>query len=754
MGAKIRLLYFLLLFQTYAVFGQLQGIVVDASSKLPLPFANVVTNTGITAISGYSGDFVLQGLTPSDTSVLISYIGYQTQGVRMGNISFLYVSLLPQTVPISEITVTSGFSGNHLKSITGHINVLADDDLSLRRQENVAAYLNTLPGVYMASGSTNTNKLSIRGIGSRTLYGTNRIKMYLNDIPVTSADGITAPEDMDVNSVVRMEVLKGPSSSLYGSGMGGSVHIHTNKALAEGIDYKYAVQLGSFGQMNISPGLTYSKDAVQLSGNYTYAAGDGYRQNSDYKRQSGLFTGTYTQNRHFVAATFVLTDVNSRIPSSVDYATYKNSPEKAAANWLNIRGYEDYTRLTAGISYRRLFADAFKLKSTLFTNYSDGYERRPFNVLDDEMLNGGFRGYIEYSNNRISSIIGAEYMLESYRWKIRETEDVSHGALTSKYAEKRSSADFFQLNTFKPNTRLSFELGANINLLQYKLTDQFADSVDRSGRFSYSPEFSPKAGMNYSLASNSNVYFSVSKGFSPPTVEESLLPEGMINTDLKPETGWNIELGMRGQLLGQSLYYDMSVYRIILRNLLVNKRVTEDIFTGINAGKTNHYGFELNLNYQLRPDTIRDKFQLTAATSFWTSLNKFDEFEDDGKDYANNYLPGIPSYNLYARLRMQFKFHAGIEIEYRHIGKQYMNDANTATYNDYGLLSLNVFYKRVIRNKHTAIFFVGVENVLNTRYASMILVNAPSFGANQPRYYYPGYTLQFEVGIRVTRSIL
>lgn len=754
MGAILRLLSFLLLFQTYAVYGQLQGIVVDASSKTPLPFANVVTNTGITAISGYSGDFLLQGLTSSDTSVLITYIGYQTQGARIDSISFLYISLVPQSVPLNEITVTSGIAANHLKSITGHINVLDDGELNLRRHENVATYLNTLPGIYMASGSTNTNKLSIRGIGSRTLYGTNRIKMYLNDIPVTSADGITAPEDIDVNSIVRMEVLKGPSSALYGSGLGGSVHMYTSKAVAEGVDYKYSVQYGSFGQMNISPGITYTKGAIQLHGNFTYAAADGYRQNSAYKRKSGLFTATYTRNQNFVSATFAITDNYSRIPSSVDYETYRDTPERAAANWLNIRGYEDYTRIAAGITYRKLFAGSFKTKTTVFSNYSDGYERRPFNILDDDMLSGGLRAYIEYSNNRFSSIAGTEYMLESYRWKIRETQALLQGALLAKYTERRSSADFFQLNTFKPNNHVSFEFGMNINLLRYKLTDQFADSVDDSGSFSYSPEFSPKAGINYSLNQNSNLYFSVSRGFSPPTVEETLLPEGTINPDLKPETGWNIELGTRGQLLTQSFYYDISVYQIMLRNLLVNKRVTEDIFTGINAGKTSHYGLEVNLNYQLRPDTVRNRFQLSAATSFWTSLNKFDEFTDDGKDYANNHLPGIPSYSYYARLRMEFRFHAGIEAEYRHLGKQFMNDANTATYTNYGLLSLNLFYKRLIRNKHTAIFFVSIENLLNTRYASMILVNAPSFGANQPRYYYPGYPRQFKVGVRITRAIL
>jgi iron complex outermembrane recepter protein len=732
------------------MFGQLKGIVLDAVSRAPLPFANVVTNTGKTTFSGYSGDFIILDLSAADTLVKVSYVGYQSTELRIDSVGLLLVKLIPETIPINEITVASGFLGNHLKSITGHINILLEEEFDLRQLENVASYLNTLPGVFMASGSSNTNKLSIRGIGSRTLYGTNRIKMYLNDIPITSADGITSPEDIDVNRLVKMEVLKGPSSALYGSGLGGSVHMQTNNA-SNVSGYSYGMQYGSYGFMSMTPALTYATDALQLNTSFTYTHANGYRQNSKYIRKSGIVTGSYTKNRHFLSCTFLVSDLYSGIPSSVDYETFMNSPRNAATNWLNTKGYEKYTKLTAGIAYKRLFAGLFKIKSVMFTNYTDGYERRPFNTLDDEMVNGGIRGYIEYSNNTFASILGTEYMLESYHWNIYETITDSQEALTAKYSERRHSADFFQLNTFKPNDRLSFEMGINLNLLKYKLMDQFnADSTNRSGQYTYSPDVSPKMGVNYAFSSNYNLYFSVSKGFSPPTVEETLLPEGTINDGLKPETGWNIELGARGQLLDKSLFFDFSVYRIMLRNLLVNKRVAEDVFTGLNAGKTNHFGLEVNLNYKLRQGNKSDRFQLDAITSFWTSINQFMVFNDDGIDYAQKYLPGIPAYSLYAKLKMQFKFHAGIVLEYRSVGRQYLNDANTGTYGDYGLVSLNLSYKREFKKEHSALVFFGIENLLNCRYASMILVNAPSFGANQPRYYYPGNPIQFQIGLRIT----
>src|SRR5690606_38305790 len=52
--------------------------------------------------------------------------------------------------------------------------------------------LNKISGVYIQSGAINTNRITIRGVGSRTLYGTNKIKAYFNGIPITNGVGETA----------------------------------------------------------------------------------------------------------------------------------------------------------------------------------------------------------------------------------------------------------------------------------------------------------------------------------------------------------------------------------------------------------------------------------------------------------------------------------------------------------------------------------------------------------------------------------
>ena len=80
-----------------------------------------------------------------------------------------------------------------------------------------------------------------------------------------------------------------------------------------------------------------------------------------------------------------------------------------------------------------------------------------------------------------------------------------------------------------------------------------------------------------------------------PSPEEALLPEGDINPHIKPEEGIQYELGTRLFLFDGKMEVDASLYWIELNNLLVTKRVSEDIFTGINAGKTRHKGAEVTI---------------------------------------------------------------------------------------------------------------------------------------------------------------
>ena len=131
-----------------------------------------------------------------------------------------YSPSLDSTVVLDEVTVNAYQTKSSLKNIPGSVSVLTGSDVSAWDANSMSTTINSLPGVYMQSGTYATSRIVIRGMGSRTPYNTNRIKFYINDIPITSSDGVSNPEDIDLQMIDRLEVVKGPASALYGSGLG------------------------------------------------------------------------------------------------------------------------------------------------------------------------------------------------------------------------------------------------------------------------------------------------------------------------------------------------------------------------------------------------------------------------------------------------------------------------------------------------------------------------------------------------------
>jgi iron complex outermembrane receptor protein len=233
-----------------------------------------------------------------------------------------------------------------------------------------------------------------------------------------------------------------------------------------------------------------------------------------------------------------------------------------------------------------------------------------------------------------------------------------------------------------------------------------------------------------------------------PSPEETLLPAGTVNPDIRPEQGIQYEAGTRMNLLNEALEAEISVYWIELDNLLLTKRITEDIFTGINAGKTRHQGLELLLRSRI-PDSGNFPGKLKTTFSYTFSRNRFIDFTDDGNTYDGNELPGIPEH--YAQLQLNWNPAEKLELSthFLYTGNQHINDANTMAYEGYFLLNLKALAQFNLKKTGKLRVFAGINNLTNTHYASMLLVNAPAFGNSEPRYYYPGLPKHFYAGVEV-----
>jgi len=129
------------------------------------------------------------------------------------------------TIALSEIMLQASPIKNTLQNAASAVSVITTADINKTEGITLTPVLNKIPGVLMQQGGLNTNRITIRGIGARSQYGTNRVKAYFNSIPLSSGEGETVIEDIDVRAIEKIEIIKGPNSTSFGSGLGGVIHL-------------------------------------------------------------------------------------------------------------------------------------------------------------------------------------------------------------------------------------------------------------------------------------------------------------------------------------------------------------------------------------------------------------------------------------------------------------------------------------------------------------------------------------------------
>ncbi|MDD4777428.1 MAG: TonB-dependent receptor [Fermentimonas sp.] len=645
------------------------------------------------------------------------------------------------TIHLNEVIVNAYQINTRQHQVPGAVSVLSGEEIQTTDGNNFPNTLHSIPGVFMHSGTYATSRVVIRGVGSRTPYNTNRIKSYLNDIPITSSDGISTPEDIDLLGIGRIEVIKGPASAIYGSGLGGNINFYTPKSRSKSAEA--LIQYGSFNTFKSAAAGNYNSGNLNLWGNISHLNSDGFRENNSFKRTSLLSSGEWKQQAYSLEYTLMLIDLNAQIPSSVGKTIYETDPGAAAANWKAVEGYKEYQRAIGGVTLNNRLSDNWNNKLNVFGRWADSYERRPFNNLDDGTSGGGVRNRLTYHNIYWDALIGLEWVKDIYRWQMDLNNE-----LINKNRESRDHYNLFGMVYWRPAAEWNISLGGAVNKVNYKLTDQFVENGDQSGERSFPVIFSPRIGVNYAPSQLLALYASAGHGFSMPSPEETLLPEGDINENLKPEQGVQYELGIRLNLFNGATSIETSVYRIDLTNLLVTKRLTEDIFTGINAGKTKHTGFEFAVKQRVfRLPTFPGSLNLNA--NYTWSHNKFIDFTDNDIVYDGNMLPGIPSHIAQANLQWEPITRLIIDSQLQYVGEQYIDDANTIINDNYLLLNLKASYSFPVTNNSRIQLFAGINNLTDTHYSPMLTVNAVAFGNAEPRYYYPGMPRHFYSGIRL-----
>ncbi|XOV93385.1 MAG: TonB-dependent receptor [Bacteroidota bacterium] len=732
----------------------IQGKIVDAANQEPLE-SSIIAYGSIFTLADSEGAFRIDvDSLPADLS--INHLGYFSRVIKITSAEDPQIIQL-QVAPtqLNEVVVTASQQSESLKNASASIGVITRKGLERDDQTIITPALNRIPGVYMQSGSLNTNRITIRGIGGRTPFGTDKIRAYFDQIPLTSGVGETTLEDIDMSLIERVEVIKGPNSSIYGAGLGGVINLKPIIAEYQKTSVQSGLTVGSYGLKRWTNKFAFGTNHANFSVTHSKLLSDGYRDNNKFERESIGLIGRINSGRsgHLsIVGNYIY--LKSYIPSSINQAYYDSIPSAAAPNWAGAKGFEQYDKVLLGLSYTTGSKVGLSNTSSVFVTYRDAYEPRPrpLGILKENTVGTGFRNVMRYkSSTSIPWAIsgGVEYFRDTYKQQIYEnlyqgSSGTILGLDQSDFVENRDYYNLFAQLNLDLSPKFSAELGANFNETNYQLKDFYVrDSVENSGAYQFDPVLSPRLGLVFHSKSNQHYYGNISHGFSPPNLEETLLPDGAINPDIQPEMGWNYEAGTRGYLLNGKLQYDASVYYMLIKDLIVSRTNLSGAITGINAGKTKHLGAEISLSYSqdLSPNYQLNYFFTGSFTNY-----KFLEFIDGDTDYSGNDLTGSPkeTVNVGIELTSKSGFYGNINGLYT--GKMPIDDGNTLYANSYFLARTKVGYAWEFGPVKFDFNF-GINNILDAKYSSMLQINN-TFG----RYYYPGTPRNYYSGLTIKWS--
>ncbi len=728
---------------------QIQGIIIDAATSEPIENVKIFdVSTEVAVISDATGSFEIT-IDKFPATLQFSAVNYSLQNVTLENYkSSIKIYLQNSSELLSEVVINGTIIPNTLQRSPAAINVLTSKDLIKSDNSNFAQIFNSVPGIYVNQGALNTTKLNIRGIGARSQFSTNRIQAYFNGIPLTTGEGDLTLDDLDAESISKIEIIKGPASSIYGAGLGGVINIFGKDAIVNKSDLEVSSQYGSFETIKKTISASHGTKKASIFATFNDLESDGYRENGGYKRSSAFVNANvFTHKNNKLSFIGNYTKLKAFIPSSINEDAFLNDPTSAAFTWKRSKGYESYKKALFGLSYQYNFSEKLSNLSSVYLNFREGYEPRPFNILKEKRLASGARTRfnldLDLFKKSSQLSFGGEYYSEQYYMQTFENlyEDFEdqgsvQGLRLSDNDQNRNYANLFSQLNIQLSEKLNLETGFNFNSTKYSLKDQFQqDEIDQTGDYRFETIFSPRLGISYELSTGKNTYASISHGFSIPTVEETLTPEGLINTNLKTEQGVNYEIGFKGNWLNNTLYTEVALYSIQIKNLLVAQRISEDQYVGINAGSSNHNGFEISLKYNF---DLSSKIRIQPYFNSSFNYFKFEEFTNRDVNYSGNKLPGVPQSTINSGFEIQYNKNLSLYANMLAVGEIFLNDANTLNTENYQVLDIKARYDFRLFNNFEANISGGLNNLLDQKYASSVLPNAVGFGGAAPRYYYPG----------------
>ena len=667
----------------------------------------------------------------------------------------------PQTAPV----VVSG-TRIGLSPLETPASVDIVEGAAMRRGQpgiNLSEGLAGVPGLQIQNRQNYAQdlQLSSRGFGARSTFGVRGVRLYVDGIPATMPDGQGQTSNIDIGSLDRVEVLRGPYSALYGNSSGGVILAYTE-------DGAVPSAIGASAWAGGDHTWRYGAKASGASGGMDYVLGlsrmttDGYRDHSAARKNLGnakLGVQLDDASRLTIVANSV--DLAAQDPLGLAYAQFQDAPRSAdlAAQYdtrktvRQTQGGLVYERHVDGANTLRLMLYYGQRDTTQFQAIPPAAQAAPTQaggVIDLRRRYGGadLRWTSELgSTQRPLTLVGGfsyDTMREARKGYQNYTGDGASRQLGVQGGLRRDeintvyNADPYLQASWRVAPRWTLDAGLRYSTVAFRSRDHYIapGNGDDSGDARYRRAL-PVAAVRYQPDARTSLYASYGRGFETPTLNElSYRPGGLpgLNFGLAPALSDNAEAGLKTDLAGGQL--TAAVFRVSTRDEIVSAGSTGGRATFRNAGRTRRDGVELGWSAGFAGHG--------CAQLAYTWLDA--RYRDDagGAIRAGHRIPGIARQSAYAALGWAPPQGWQAGIEGRYLSRLYADDANDAAAPGYVVAALSAGYvKRLGEWELSA--YARVDNLFDRHYAGSVIVNE-----SNGRYYEPAPGRSVGMGVGVT----
>ncbi len=642
--------------------------------------------------------------------------------------------------PLDEVVISVSGYEQKILDTAASVNVVTSSQIhNGQAEDNLSEPLNRVPGIFALNRQNYAQDLQIssRGFGANSTFGTRGIKIYVDNIPGTVADGQGQISHIDLPSTERIEVMRGPFSVLYGNSSGGVISVFTEDGGPNQQIQPY-FEVGSYSQRKVglkASGLYKNTNYLLDIGDFhtngyrVHSAADRFNANSKLKFKVGGDT----------TITFIANNVNltAQDPLGLTSTQLAANPKQAGNNAISQNTRKSVLQTQTGATIEMRLDQANQL---IFTPY---YGQRHVT----QFLAATSNGVIDLKRNFYgmdSKWIHKSQMLEmpfTVVGGIDMNENDDHrqtyqnnggvqGSLGQNYRMSAKNFDQYVHLDWRLLERLSLNVGGrNSQTTLSSISNSPALNNTSSGSHVYQA-LTNMVSLQYYLTELSNVYVSYGSSFDTPTLNQVTYNSNFdgSNFGLSAATTKQVEFGFKSKV-SKSAQVNVAIF---------NANTTNDIVVGAssfgrtaftNAPKTNRQGMELGaqfkLPYQLEMNLAYTWLSATVKEAYSYTYQATGVPRTTNVVLSGNRIPGVPNQGLFSEF-LWVKPNKSMEaaLEARVNGSMAVNDINSSSMaTGYAVMNVRGVLRQEITGGWSFSQFFRINNILDRSYVGSVIVN-------------------------------